>query len=343
MKIEQWIAIALCVLMLPIAYADEDEDNDFESEEEIEVESDENHSKIKLKGKVRLQDRKDMDDDDDRKEKQRRMGLGLKLGHQIRMIAASDKARLKAMIMDAKEDFKVRHKAAIELKKQFHEERKKLRDCDTNCTELEGEVKVAAGAYLGNSADAMISVLQKAKARLSENEYLSAEQVANLTASIDAKIVIIQNASARAQAANATKEDIRSAAREMSAAWKEARMELSAHNLLELQGRVSVVIMQADKLRDRLNATLTRMENQGRDASTAAELMTEFEAHLLSAETHYNASMTATTKEDVKDQLKEAREELKEAHKTLREIVSLIKKTGVRIDVNATAAANASA
>ena len=265
------------------------------------------------------------------------------LGARLRVVASSDKTRLHSLINDFKAEISASHKAALEEKEEFEEKKEELENCKQNCAQAEAEVKASAQGYLGNSANAILAVLERAKARVEANEHISAAQSAQMVSSIDAKIRAVQQAQAEVESSSATKDEIRDAAQEINAAWKKARVDVEASVEVGVKSEVAGVLKQSEKLEQRLESTIDRMEAAGKDTSAAAEASAEFSSHIEAAQSEYDAALSAQTHAQVKSHLREAKEELMKARAALKEAVNEVRAAGGQAELSASANAQGSA
>jgi len=215
------------------------------------------------------------------------------------------------------------------------EEYKACQDSDTEeCTQMKDAIKERSKNFLLHSADMVIQHLEKIKSKIETSERLTEEEVAEITADIDVKIAEIEEAKAAVEAAE-TKEEIKAAAKQMRDAWKPIRLRAMYWIGHIINARMGGIIVKVDHLNERLEKTLEKMEENGKDTSVAEGLIDEFNALLESAKDnfetskeHYQDFKETKSKESLeegKKYMRLAKEDLVDAHKKLKEIVRAIK------------------
>ena len=203
-----------------------------------------------------------------------------------------------------------------------------------------------AKEILLKSADSIIAHLEKIKAKIEENEQISEEMVAELTARIDNQITEIAAIKEKIQSAE-TKEEIKESAKELRSAWKETEHKARAFAERVVTARVQGVVNQAEVLEKKIDAALARMEEQGIEVDVDVEvaafsaLVQKSRDSFSQAQEKLNQAINATDGETQKDLVDEAkdlievsRESLKQAHETLKDIVEKIRESGKELEID---------
>jgi hypothetical protein len=208
----------------------------------------------------------------------------------------------------------------VKLHASFDEARAKIH--------MAGATMLDKQEFLLAAADRVLELLNNLKARVEASDVEDKEaQLADINAAIEA----MTNAKAEISAIDtttATREEIRAAANDLREAWKQAQSVLKKGALHVVNKRVGNVIQRMDHLSDKLERILAHLTEKGFDVSAAAELQTQFDAKVDSAETHYTASKSAFDSGDVQTANKEMRlamSDLKDANSILKDIVKSIR------------------
>lgn len=240
------------------------------------------------------------------------------LKFKARMIKEEKREERVAAFKEAKEEFVKEHKAAKEARKSLDEKKKAFKECTSDCDSLEAEVKAEAKVYLGNSADAVIAVLNKFKAKIEASDEISAEEEASLVAKIDAKLKEIEAAKLVLAKSDVTKEEIRAAAKTINASWKGAKEHLTkAKESLE-KGRVNALLVQSAHMEVRLENLLSRLERKNQTSVTLEADVEAFSAAVAKAQVDAKLG-TADSLESAKKSIKEARTLLQNIMKSVKE------------------------
>lgn len=260
------------------------------------------------------------------------------MGYKAREIGKEKIEELRKEVEKTKEKYEKAKTDLEEAKNKFKEKIELKKSCKEtgDCNVTEEQLIEHAKKFLGNSANAIIEHLNKAKTKIQENEALTEEEAKEMTAKIDSKIVEIQ--AAKQQAENATtKEDIRQAAMKINASWKNIKTVTRAHSLIIANSHLGGVIAKSEKLNEKLQKIVTRMEENGKNTENIKPLVEEYKTKVNTAKEKYDLA-TQKYKEfwlaegkpeaveklkEAQDLIKEAKQLLKEANEKLREIAKL--------------------
>ncbi len=263
------------------------------------------------------------------------------LGYKARILDKVDVEKARESFLRAKEKLVVAKVSLERARLKFQEKlelRKNACKGQDKCNLTDEELIPGAKDFLGNSADAIIAHLNKLKTKIQENDDLSEAEVTAVLSKIDAKIAEVQAAKVKAEAAK-TKEEVREAAKTINAAWKNIKLVSNLYLNQIAHARIGGIIIKSEKLREKLDRILARMEENGKDASSIKPLVAEFDASLKLSKEKYEAALAkfkefwaAEGKPEAKDKLeeaqglmKEAKAALKEANEKLRGIIKAVK------------------
>jgi len=252
----------------------------------------------------------------------------------------------KKKIKDAEEKFKEAQEKLEEAKEKL-ENRKKLLQEAQEAGDEKG-IKEHAKQGLLRATDAIIAHLEKVKNKVKESEDLSEEEVSSIVADLDAKIVEINDAKATAEAA-ATKEEIRTAAKKINAAWKRIKVKTEQHARNLVNEKVRGILKRSEQLERKLDRILAEMEEKGIEVEAIDEKESQFSNKVAEArdklkqsqEKFKEAKATGIDEdrksllEETKSLAREAHDSLKEAHDILKEIVRSIKASYKEADFEA--------
>jgi hypothetical protein len=199
---------------------------------------------------------------------------------------------------------------------------------DADCEQKRKDAKLGSKDILLKAAEDVLAMLDAAKARIAESA-LDVKDAA--TAKIDEQIAAIGEAKTKVEALTetSTKEEIKDAAKNLRKVLQDAKhaLRFGAHKVIF--HRLGGVIAAADKLEDRIENALKKLEAKGVDVSSVD--IAAFEAKLDEAEKFHSeakksfeAAMTAASGE--KDELmKKAHESLRKAHAAIKEAHKLLR------------------
>lgn len=274
---------------------------------------------------------------DDKKEFKARVLPNVKI-----RVANENFLEAKANFSESKKRFNEERKELQDVNKEFKECRKSDSKSDSErCKEVNAQAKLHAIAGLESAADAMISSLQKIKAKVNESEDVTDNESAEIIAKLDAKITAIAMLKVKIEALNenSTNEEIRALAKELKSVWKDAEHEAKRHAGRVVSSKIGGIVVRLKHLEVKLERTLEKAIEQGKNTSEVESLVVEFNSELSLAQEKYKASvdayLQAKTQEDMKkaaSMLKEAREALNEAHKKLKEIFKELKDLRVEVE-----------
>ncbi|MFH1064652.1 MAG: hypothetical protein V1729_06220 [Candidatus Woesearchaeota archaeon] len=254
--------------------------------------------------------------------------------------ATLEKAREK--YQNAKENYAQARERYQERRGEFIEAKEQYQSCkgddSEECLALREDLKEKAKPHLTNVADLILKELERLREKIQSSEDLSEEEVAEITADIDAKIAEIQAAKDEIEnlGEDATKEEINAAAKTIKDAWQKAKLSIKKHAARAVNARLGNLVHTTEKLEERLYNARDKLVEKGLDVSALDAKLSDFSSELDNAADLYNQAKAlwkdATSDTDVENAgeqvkalLTEAKQALTNAKNMLREVVSEIK------------------
>lgn len=262
--------------------------------------------------------------------------LKVKNAHDLdeRNLTQSEIAKASANFEAAREKFN-------ESKNGLENAREKLKEAkaknDDNAT-IE-----SARAYLLNVSDAVVSQLEKIKAKVQENSNIETNVSASIVAGIDAQIADVNSIKAEVQSAT-TKQQIKDDAAKLRAKWNtlqhlidlytkrvvSARVEGVVNQGLVLEKRLDNVLQQAKDKNITLNVSaemdvFSQKVTDSRDEYTQAQAKISEALDLRASGEPADSSKIQSLMEEANQLLKESQASIKQAYDELKVIVKKIK------------------
>jgi chromosome segregation ATPase len=234
---------------------------------------------------------------------------------------------------EAKEKYQTAKERYAQAKSMVREVKGVIAKCreedgSERCVQARSQIKVHSKDFLSNTADRIINVLEKLKAKVEANEDLTEEQAAEMIEDIDAKIAEIQAAKESAENLTnvSTKQEIQEAARVLKQKWVKTRVVAKRNAGRLVNEKIGGIIVRAEKLQVKLERILAKLESQGYDTSGIEDKLAEFDAEITAANEKYEAARAQLeTRGEANRLMKEARQNLKNAHFILKDIFFSIK------------------
>ncbi|MBI5392192.1 hypothetical protein HZB00_04275 [Candidatus Woesearchaeota archaeon] len=233
-----------------------------------------------------------------------------------------------------KEGRKERHKELVDLRGTLNGCKGQKTDaCEAARTKVRGQVKENLKDNVGD----VIEALNNLREKVSEATDLAHRDEALVK--IDALLAKLTERQTKIEdlPENASTQELKETIKDVQDDWKETRHDLMVYSAFHANKGVHGVIVRAEKLETKLDATLERLKTRGYDTSAAASLVATFKTEISAAKeqdakakTSFEAARTDKTAFDqsVRDgysALTEARIHLKNAQDALKEIVKAIK------------------
>jgi hypothetical protein len=211
-----------------------------------------------------------------------------------------------------------------ESKLRWEEAKKERKECTENCTEKETKLIEHVKEIVKDSADKMISHLEKVKSKIESNEELNETKVDAAT----------------------TREELKEIAKEINQAW--SRVKEQERLAVNLNARSSLVNLmeKLGKLGDDLELSIADAKTAGTEVGGAETYMAEFDAKMVLAEENYQKlnkkieEAKAKTGDEKLSVLKEAktyfenmRNNLKDAHEALKKAYKELKTNGIKPNI----------
>ncbi len=244
---------------------------------------------------------------------------------------------LKGMREEAKGAQEMRKEARAQFasrKEELRALRGELDKCrgrqSDECKTKRKEARLEAKEILKQAVDNMLGMLKEARNRVAASD-LAQEQKTQLLAELDAQIAeaSIAASSTDAVTEESKAEDVKKAAKEVREAAREARQSLrkAAHELVAK--KLGHALQRADRLENRLEKVLARLEKKGVDVSgvdTSAFDAKVDEARALYQEALGLFGQARAADAGTKDELmKQATDKLRASHKTLKEAHAMLR------------------
>ncbi len=254
--------------------------------------------------------------------------------------ATLEKARER--YQDAKENYLQARNKYREHRGDFLEAKESYQECkgddSEECQAMREELKDKAKPHLENVADLILKELERLKEKVQSSEDLTEEEIADITADIDAKIEEIQAAKDTIETLgeDASREDINEAAKTIRNAWQKAKIALEKHAARAVNARLGNLVHRTEKLEERLYKARDKLDEKGLDISALDDKLGEFSSELDTAADLYRQAKdlwkdahsdeaVESAGEEVRALLTEAKQALTNAKTLLREVVNEIK------------------
>lgn len=246
---------------------------------------------------------------------------------------------------EAKERLVAARENYQEAKLRVREAKKAIAECvngeTEECARIRAQIKVHSKNFLLNTADRVLSVLDKLKARIEANEDLTDEQQAEMLADLDAKTEGIEDAKAVIEGLTneSTKQEIREAAQTIKQAWIETRAVMKRNAGRLVNEKIGGIIVQVEHVREKLDKIIKRLQSQGYEIQGIELIYADFDDELGKARENYEKakdlfeSGLGKDAAEAQDFMRQAHQHIKNAHQMLRNLVINIKglKDGQRI------------
>src|SRR3989344_4998519 len=246
-----------------------------------------------------------------------------------------------SIILSARADFEAAKEKFKESKNGLENAREKLKESkekhDDNAT-LEN-----AREYLLKASDALISHLEKIKAKVQENSNIQANVSARIVLEIDAQIADINSIKADVQSA-ATKQQIKDYAAKLRAKWNTLQHLIEIYSKRVVSARVEGMVNQGLVLEKRLEHVLQEAKDKNISIDVSAEVdvfsqkIAESKAKYIQAQAKISEALDLRANGEPADSskiksladqanqlLKDSRDLLKQAYDELKVIVKKIK------------------
>ncbi len=274
-----------------------------------------------------------------------RLKNALKLRRQV---TEQEVKRARQQYLQAKENY-------LKLRKNYLEKRTavidakqdylKCKNVDTeDCEGIRKHTREEARNFLLHTADLILNHIERIIERVNSNEDLSEEEASDILARLDEIEKEIQDAKSVIEDLdeNSSKEEIKEAAKTIRHAWKKIKKDFKNSIGRVFGARLRTIIAKAEIAGERLDHTIEKLQEEGKDTSELEELVDKYYEYVDSAIDKYEEARDkwkdAVTPGEVDEiarevhsLLKQANEDLKNAHKLLREIVKNIKEQGTSI------------
>lgn len=246
--------------------------------------------------------------------------------------------------VQAKERYQTVKQNYIQARERINQTKEAYNACKgettEECDQIRTNAKTQSKEFLKNSADRVTAMLQKVKERISASEDLTDEEVAERVAEIDAKIAEIEEAQDTIGNLDneSTNAEIRAAVGKINQAWKRSQTVMKRQVGDLTNEKIGGIVVKSEKLSERLQNAIGKLEEQGEDVSELEDLMEDFNGKVESAnenqekarEQYRIAKTPGKTDEAMQTAnryMQEAHKQLQEAHSTLSQMLRQIKQT----------------
>jgi hypothetical protein len=234
--------------------------------------------------------------------------------------AAANVRRAEDTLREAREKVLKARQRVIKTREDFQNARERVKDARSATPADKKE-------FLLSAADRILDHLTKLHERVEGSDL---ENKDGLLVELEAIIADVEAAKAKIEALGegATREEIKAAVQELRESWKEAKdlLKRGAHRVVHK--RIGLVVKQMEKLNDKLERIIAKMQEKGVDTSSVDSLMTDFDARLDSAETHLGKAkelFDAGSVPESNAEVRLAHADLKEAHRIVKEILKKLR------------------
>lgn len=229
-----------------------------------------------------------------------------------------------------------------QAKKELQDFRKAVAKCSgvqsDECKKARKDNKMFTAKFVDGTIEQIFRMIERAREGV-QDAGLSDEKKAQLESELDARLAEI-NALRQKQGqiqAQSTAQEIRDAAKNIKEFWKAAKESVKQNNLHINSARFGGVLVQAEKLQERLNKRLEEFNGQGKDVSGLDAKMSSF-AEKLGAAKALNDDVqglleSLDSADDKNVVMKDAAEKMRDAHAQLRDARILLKQ--IKDDINA--------
>jgi len=178
---------------------------------------------------------------------------------------------------NAKEHYLDARKKFISTKRKIGNAREKWGECrgDTSerCQNVRKTIKANAKPFLLHSADMVLNALERLETRVAENENMDPDVQAALVNKLEADIKEVSSAKATIENLdeNSTPDEIRAAAKTIRNAWHDVRKTIKRATGHLINARVGQVIVQVERLQERIQKVRDKLAAQGYDVTALDE------------------------------------------------------------------------
>ena len=318
-------------------------------------------------GRARIKEFKDLDESEI-KERLGKFRIKIVKKEELfkkRVIAETKLKEAREEYREAKKEFIAAKKRYGEKKAELQRVRQRIRECEPReseeCQQLQTEALQNAQDYVVSFADSVVNHLERIKAKVEEAESLTEAEAREILADLDTGIGKLNALIDEAKAAT-TKKELKDVARRIDRIWKHFKVRAVKHADTLVSSRIGEIIKRSQRLEDKLDRILSRMEERGVDTGGLDEKLADFsekideardkfaEAQgkladakkigLLTLEPSETEEPTPADLADARALLeeakklnKEAHQLLSEAHRILKDILQDLRSRGAEVDL----------
>lgn len=280
--------------------------------------------------------------DGELRERFRGNGMEVRQRMQANENAVEIRTRLRERYQAANERYANARAAYMEKKREIAVVKGRLAECAGDdseaCEQVRTRIKADIGPYLERSADMVLESLEKTKARIEASD-LDEERKEELLAKLQERIDAMTAAKVAAGELDddAAMEEVREATEGVRNAWGQTQRTMKVGLGVSVAARVGSLVRQTERLGERLDMMLEKLEERGLDTTVADVHVAEFEENVANAKMAWEEAKAAYDEADsatsfdglvreANQNLREARRSLLAARDSLREAVRTIKR-----------------
>ena len=255
----------------------------------------------------------------------------VKIGNEFkaRYLAKGDVEIARVKYKGAQERYELAKEDYDAARSLFEQAKEAFENCEGECNQFEGDLKEQAKAYMLTVIERIREQLNKADAKVEESPELTDGEAVESEAEIEEELSDIDALEVEVEAIteDTPKEEISALALKMNNKWADETRDKIVKTAGFLQAaKMGGVYGQLRQLSKRLENTLAKMVERGKDTAAAESLVDDFNSKLESVEAIYleavakfKEASTAQDPEARKAALTEAQAKMKEAHTALSE------------------------
>ncbi|MBD3303806.1 hypothetical protein GF343_01555 [Candidatus Woesearchaeota archaeon] len=244
-----------------------------------------------------------------------------------------NKELVREKLTKAKERRKVAIQHHQEAKQKINARKAQLAGCkdnnSTECVNARKETRVQTKRYLTNIAEHILAMIAKTKDRVKKSN-IEDEEKSGLITKLDEEAEEIAGAMDTLEelGEDSTKEEFKEVTKIIRESWKDLRLIIKKGVGKAANGKIHAISVRLGNLQRKLHKIMDRLEDAGKDTSTAEPYIETFDEKLEEAKNHRDRAR-ALYKEGKVDEAAKATEEahtaLREAHKALKNFVRALK------------------
>ncbi len=175
----------------------------------------------------------------------------------------------------------------------FNQLKQQYQDCEgdesAECDQVRADTIEKAKEHLADHADLQITILEKFKTSVEENEYIDQDRADAILSEIDDRIQTLEDLKSQVDAAT-TKDELQALGEDVYGNLNQWRNTLRVREVQMDFASFAGILQQAEQLEVKLDGVLSRMEDQGVDTSNVQDAVDAFREHIATARDDYQAA-----------------------------------------------------